>query len=138
MNVGVIVFPGSNCDHDCQHVFQHVLGQSVQMIWHKETSLKGVDAVILPAIPFPVPTIAETDVEASGGPATLAMVARFTGLTRPFNTLGLPALSLPCGFDGNGVPMGLQVIGRPFAEGLLYRIGHAYQGATDHHRRVPA
>jgi phosphoribosylformylglycinamidine synthase subunit PurQ / glutaminase len=48
MNVGVIVFPGSNCDHDCQHVFQHVLGQSVQMIWHKETSLKGVDAVILP------------------------------------------------------------------------------------------
>ena len=48
MNVGVIVFPGSNCDHDCQHVFQTVLGQSVQMIWHKETSLKGVDAVILP------------------------------------------------------------------------------------------
>jgi len=48
MNVGVIVFPGSNCDHDCQHVFQNVLGQSVQMIWHKETSLKGIDAVILP------------------------------------------------------------------------------------------
>ena len=48
MNVGVIVFPGSNCDHDCRHVFQTVLGQSVQMIWHKETSLKGIDAVILP------------------------------------------------------------------------------------------
>ena len=48
MNVGVIVFPGSNCDHDCQHVFQAVLGQSVRMIWHKETSLAGVDAVILP------------------------------------------------------------------------------------------
>ncbi|MCS6293590.1 MAG: phosphoribosylformylglycinamidine synthase subunit PurQ [Nitrospira sp.] len=48
MNVGVIVFPGSNCDHDCRHVFQDVLGQSVQMIWHKETSLTGIDAVILP------------------------------------------------------------------------------------------
>ena len=48
MNVGVIVFPGSNCDHDCQHVFQDVLGQSVRMIWHKETSLAGIDAVILP------------------------------------------------------------------------------------------
>jgi phosphoribosylformylglycinamidine synthase I len=48
MNVGVIVFPGSNCDHDCRHVFQDVLGQSVRMIWHKETSLKGIDAVILP------------------------------------------------------------------------------------------
>ncbi|MCA0303859.1 MAG: amidase [Proteobacteria bacterium] len=102
------------------------------------TAMEGVDALILPAIPFPVPTIAETDVEASGGPATLAMVARFTGLTRPFNTLGLPALSLPCGFDANGVPMGLQAIGRPFDEALLYRVGHAYQGATDHHRRVPA
>ena len=48
MNIGVVVFPGSNCDHDCRHVFHDVLGQSVQMIWHKETSLKGLDAVVLP------------------------------------------------------------------------------------------
>lgn len=48
MNIGVIVFPGSNCDHDCEHVFKTVLGQSVQMVWHKETSLAGLDAVILP------------------------------------------------------------------------------------------
>ena len=101
-------------------------------------AMEGVDAVMLPAIPFPVPTIEETDVEASGGPATLSMVARFTGLTRPFNTLGLPALSVPCGFDNNGAPIGLQLIGRPFDEALLYRIGHAYQGVTDHHRKVPA
>lgn len=101
-------------------------------------AMEGVDAVLIPAIPFPVPTIAETDVEASGGPATLAMVARFTGLTRPFNTLGLPALSVPCGFDANGVPIGLQLIGRPFDEATTYRIGHAYQGATDHHLKVPA
>ena len=73
----------------------------------------------------------------AGDTATLSMVARFTGLTRPFNTLGLPALSVPCGFDGNGAPIGLQLIGRPFDEALLYRIGHAYQGATDHHRKVP-
>jgi phosphoribosylformylglycinamidine synthase subunit PurQ / glutaminase len=48
MNIGVIVFPGSNCDHDCEHVFADVLGQSVQKVWHKETSLTGLDAVILP------------------------------------------------------------------------------------------
>jgi len=48
MNFGVVVFPGSNCDHDCQHVFRDVLGQSVQMIWHKDTSLEGLDAVVLP------------------------------------------------------------------------------------------
>ncbi|MFZ5784175.1 MAG: amidase [Pseudomonadota bacterium] len=102
------------------------------------TALENIDAVLLPAIPFPIPTIAETDVEASGGPATLSMVARFTGLTRPFNTLGIPALSLPCGFDSNGLPIGLQIVGRPFDEATLYRIGHAYQGATEHHRKVPA
>lgn len=48
MKIGVVVFPGSNCDHDCQYIFQDVLGQSVDMIWHKETLLAGVDAIVLP------------------------------------------------------------------------------------------
>ncbi|MDH5640156.1 MAG: phosphoribosylformylglycinamidine synthase subunit PurQ [Nitrospira sp.] len=48
MNIGVVVFPGSNCDHDCEHVFKDVLGQDVTMVWHKENSLTGLDAVILP------------------------------------------------------------------------------------------
>jgi aspartyl-tRNA(Asn)/glutamyl-tRNA(Gln) amidotransferase subunit A len=100
-------------------------------------TIEGVDAVVLPAIPFPVPTLDETDTETKGGPAVLKMVAGFTGLTRPFNTLGVPALSVPCGFDANGAPIGLQLVGRPFDEALLYRIGHAYQGATDFHTRVP-
>ena len=95
------------------------------------------DAVIVPAIPFPVPTIEETDTETSGGPATLAMVARFTGLTRPFNTLGVPALSLPCGFDTNGCPIGLQIAGRPFAEARVLRVADAFQRDTDWHARKP-
>ncbi|WP_422010922.1 amidase [Reyranella sp.] len=101
------------------------------------TAMDGVDAVLLPAIPFPLPTIEETDTETKGGPAVLKMVAGFTGLTRPFNTLGIPALSVPCGFDSNGAPIGMQLVGRPFDEAMLYRIGHAYQGATDFHKRVP-
>ena len=48
MNIGVVVFPGSNCDHDCRHVFHDVFGQDVTMIWHKEATLAGLDAVILP------------------------------------------------------------------------------------------
>lgn len=48
MNIGVVVFPGSNCDHDCQYVLKDVLGQVVTMVWHKESSLAGLDAVILP------------------------------------------------------------------------------------------
>jgi phosphoribosylformylglycinamidine synthase len=48
MKFGVIVFPGSNCDHDCYHVLKHVLRQNVRFVWHKETSLKGMDCIILP------------------------------------------------------------------------------------------
>lgn len=48
MNFGVIVFPGSNCDHDCVHVLEDVLGQKVTQVWHKETALAGLDAIILP------------------------------------------------------------------------------------------
>ncbi len=48
MHFGVLIFPGSNCDHDCVHVLSDVLGQHVTQIWHKQASLQGVDAVILP------------------------------------------------------------------------------------------
>jgi phosphoribosylformylglycinamidine synthase subunit PurQ / glutaminase len=48
LNIGVVLFPGSNCDHDCEHVLGDVLGQSVRKVWHKETSLDGLDAIILP------------------------------------------------------------------------------------------
>ena len=44
----VVVFPGSNCDHDAYHAVKHVLGQEARFVWHKETSLDGADAVILP------------------------------------------------------------------------------------------
>src|SRR5512134_1762626 len=48
MKIGVVVFPGSNCDHDCEHIFKAVLGQYVEMIWHKETLLAGLDAIVIP------------------------------------------------------------------------------------------
>ena len=48
MKFAVVVFPGSNCDHDAYHAARHVLGQEAEFVWHKETSLKGADVVILP------------------------------------------------------------------------------------------
>ena len=48
MKFGVIVFPGSNCDHDCYHVVKHVFGKPAEYVWHKSTSLDGFDCVILP------------------------------------------------------------------------------------------
>ncbi len=48
MKFGVIVFPGSNCDHDAYYAAKHVLGQDAEFVWHKETDLKGADVVVLP------------------------------------------------------------------------------------------
>ena len=48
MKFAIVVFPGSNCDHDAQYAARHVLGQQAEFVWHKDTSLAGADAVILP------------------------------------------------------------------------------------------
>jgi phosphoribosylformylglycinamidine synthase len=48
MKVAVVVFPGSNCDHDAYYAVKHVLGQEAEFVWHKETSLRGADVVVLP------------------------------------------------------------------------------------------
>jgi aspartyl-tRNA(Asn)/glutamyl-tRNA(Gln) amidotransferase subunit A len=54
----------------------------------------------------------------------------------PFNLAGLPAISFPCGFSSDGLPLGLQVAGKPFEEATVLRIAHAYQQLTDWHRRA--
>jgi aspartyl-tRNA(Asn)/glutamyl-tRNA(Gln) amidotransferase subunit A len=59
-------------------------------------------------------------------------------LTRLFNLASCPAMSVPCGFDDRGMPVGLQIGGKPFSEETLFRIGHAYEQATDWHTRRPA
>ena len=48
MKFAIVVFPGSNCDHDAHYAAEHVLGQQAELIWHKDTSLKGADVVVLP------------------------------------------------------------------------------------------
>ena len=48
MKFSIIVFPGSNCDHDAYHAAKHVLGQEAEFVWHKETAMKGADVVVLP------------------------------------------------------------------------------------------
>lgn len=48
MKFGIVVFPGSNCDHDCYHAVKHVMGQEAEYIWHKTTTLKGFDCIVFP------------------------------------------------------------------------------------------
>ncbi|VVE13123.1 amidase [Pandoraea cepalis] len=94
-----------------------------------------VDVIHIPVLPIPTPTITETDV--GGGDKIDDMLGKLVGLTRPISYLGFPALSVPAGFTKDGMPVGMQLVGRPNAEATLLRIGHSFQGATDWHKRAP-
>lgn len=85
--------------------------------------LAGADVLLCPTVPVRVPTRIEADMESPG--RVFGVVARLTSLTRPFNFLGLPVLSMPMGRDGNGMPMGVQLVGRPFGEARLLAMAHA-------------
>ncbi len=96
----------------------------------------NVDVLVLPTIPTVLPTLAETDID-HGPPGTETRFLAVSHNTRPFNYLGLPVLSVPCGLDPNGCPIGLQIVGRPFAESRVLTVGDAYQRDTDWHSRLP-
>jgi aspartyl-tRNA(Asn)/glutamyl-tRNA(Gln) amidotransferase subunit A len=95
-----------------------------------------VDVLIAPVIPEPAPPLSHA-IEGSAHELA-ARHGRFSRLTRPFNGLGLPALSLPCGFSPAGLPLAFQMVGRPFDEATVLRVGEAYQQTTDWHTRRPA
>lgn len=87
-----------------------------------------VDMLHAPVIPVEIPRIDETDVGAK--PGYMTSIASITHNTRAINYLGLPTVSVPCGFTPNGLPTGFQLIGRPFDEKTLLRAGHAYECET--------
>ena len=95
-----------------------------------------VDVLVTPTIRTCLPTLAETDID-HGPPGTEVAFMGVSAGTRPFNYLGLPAVSVPCGFDPNGCPIGLQIAGRPFAEARVLKVADAYQRHTDFHTRRP-
>jgi aspartyl-tRNA(Asn)/glutamyl-tRNA(Gln) amidotransferase subunit A len=96
-----------------------------------------VDLLVAPTIRICLPSIAATDVD-HGPPGTEQLAMGISVNTRPFNYLGLPSMSVPCGFDPRGLPIGLQISGRPFAEGVVLQAADAYQRDTDWHARRPA
>jgi aspartyl-tRNA(Asn)/glutamyl-tRNA(Gln) amidotransferase subunit A len=95
-----------------------------------------VDALLLPAIPEPAPAL---ETAKAGTPEeVVGRMGRFSRFTRPFNGLGLPALSVPCGFSRDGRPLAVQLVGRPFDEATALRLGHAYEQAAGWTSRRPA
>ena len=95
-----------------------------------------VDVIATPTIPTVLPTLAETDID-RGPPGTEKKFLAVSVNCRPFNYLGLPAVSVPCGFDPNGLPIGFQLAGRPFAEGKILKVADAYQRDTDFQSLLP-
>jgi aspartyl-tRNA(Asn)/glutamyl-tRNA(Gln) amidotransferase subunit A len=90
--------------------------------------LVQVDALLAPVIPEPAPPLAAVTTGPVG--QRLRASARFSRLTRPWNGLGLPALALPAGRSADGRPLAIQLIGRPFAEATLLRLGQAWEEAA--------
>lgn len=93
-----------------------------------------IDVLIVPAAPGPTPSCEELDAMQGDAAALMDRISRYT---MPFNVSGSPTLSLPCGFDRNGMPLGLQLVGSHLSEALLCRAGHAFQQATDFHTAHP-
>jgi aspartyl-tRNA(Asn)/glutamyl-tRNA(Gln) amidotransferase subunit A len=99
--------------------------------------MQGFNALVLPTIPMPAILIEQADTEILIDGVTEKATVALLRLTMPFNLAGLPAISLPCGFSAGGLPIGLQIAGKPFEESMILRIAHAYQQLTDwHHREI--
>lgn len=99
-------------------------------------AFKAVDVFVCPTLPFTATPVRETTVVIENGVEEdmLSAIMQFTGVP---SLTGLPSLAVPCGFDADGLPIGMQIIGRPFAEATLFRAGAAFQAATDFHTRAP-
>jgi aspartyl-tRNA(Asn)/glutamyl-tRNA(Gln) amidotransferase subunit A len=100
-----------------------------------DTVFSKVDVLHTPLLPIPTPTLKQTAY--SNGPNYLNMVVALTRNTKVINFLGLPALSVTCGYTSDGMPTSFQLVGRPFSESLLFRLGHRYQLETGLHRDIP-
>ncbi len=99
-------------------------------------AFRSVDVFICPTVPFTATAMGETSVEIEPGQPEdmLSAIMQFTGIA---SLTGLPSLNVPCGFDPDGMPMGMQIIGRPFDEATLLRVGHAFQQVTQFHEMAP-
>lgn len=99
-------------------------------------SMAGIDVLMMPCMPYALPTIADSDVDSSGE-AVRALIGRITMFTRPFNLLGLPVVQIPAGFCPAGLPWGFQLVGHPFQEALLLRMAHHFMAQTSSLARQP-
>jgi aspartyl-tRNA(Asn)/glutamyl-tRNA(Gln) amidotransferase subunit A len=99
-------------------------------------AFERVDVFICPTLPFVATPVGAMKVVIEGDREEdmLSAIMQYTGVP---SLTGLPSMSVPCGFSPDGLPIGMQIIGRPFDEATIFRVGHAYQQLTDWHTREP-
>ena len=110
---------------------EYILSRRTQTLLRRqfEKFFEGYDILLAPTTPVAAPPIE--------GPDAVEQARLLTRFTAPFNLTGLPALSLPCGFTQTGLPVGLQIVSRPWAEDAVLRAAYAFERATDWHLRKP-
>jgi Asp-tRNA(Asn)/Glu-tRNA(Gln) amidotransferase A subunit family amidase len=96
---------------------------------------ESIDCLLTPTSPMVASRFGQQRAELPGGEKLL--VRAYLDLTLPFNLSGHPAVSVPCGFSQQRLPIGMQLVGRPFDEGTILRVAHQYQQQTDWHMRKP-
>jgi aspartyl-tRNA(Asn)/glutamyl-tRNA(Gln) amidotransferase subunit A len=116
---------------------EYLKGQRVRRLIRDEVdrALGDLDVLIAPTLPIAAVPVGAREVEIDGKPQPVRpSLVRYT---RPFNVSGHPVASVPCGFTVDGLPIGMQVIGRTFDEATVLRLADAYQRVTDWHTRRP-
>jgi aspartyl-tRNA(Asn)/glutamyl-tRNA(Gln) amidotransferase subunit A len=110
---------------------EYILARRTQMALKRqfEAFFGDFDILITPATPITAPR--------RGSANAVERAKLLTRFTAPFNLTGLPAISLPCGFSADGLPIGMQIVARPWAEAQLLRAASAYERATEWHLRKP-
>ncbi|MCS7206718.1 MAG: aspartyl/glutamyl-tRNA amidotransferase subunit A [Dehalococcoidia bacterium] len=142
-------FPARRADYgpDCtERITQGMLTTAVQyvqaqqarrlLIQEMQQVLEQVDVLVGPTCPYPAPRQEQERVVVQG--KEVRIVDTVGSLTRPANITGQPAVSVPCGFSRNGLPIGMQILGRWWDEATILKVAHAYQQATEWHKRHPA
>ena len=110
--------------------YKKALAVKYQVSQGLERAFAACDALLTPVTPNTAPKLGESLAD----PMKMYLSDLYTV---PANLAGLPALSMPCGVDGQGLPVGAQLMGPRFGEQVLLNTAHAYQQETDHHKRVP-
>jgi len=142
MRCGVVVFPGSNCDHDVYHVLKHVLDQEVVFLWHEDTSLKGCELVVLPggwsygdylrggAMAALSPAVAAVKEHAAKGGLVLGICNGFQVLTEAHLLPGALRRNRDLRFECRDVHLRVERADLPFTRG--YREGQVVRMPIAH------